>query len=72
MRVHEIRSLRGLTQAQVAESLGVNQTGVSKIEQRDDILVSTLARLVEALGGELQIHARFPGGGVRITQFTRE
>jgi hypothetical protein len=42
---------------------------VSKLEQRSDALISTVRRYVEAMGGELEIVARFPDGAVRITQF---
>jgi hypothetical protein len=42
---------------------------VSKLERRADMYVSALRTYVEALGGELEIVARFPDGAVRITQF---
>src|SRR5262245_47672052 len=65
----ELREARALTQTQLAESLGVNQAHVSKIERRADMYVSTLRRFVEAMGGELDIRARFPEGEVRISHF---
>jgi hypothetical protein len=42
---------------------------VSKIEKRTDMYVSTLRRYIEAMGGQLDVVARFPDGDVRITQF---
>jgi DNA-binding XRE family transcriptional regulator len=55
-----LRKRRGITQAAAADALGISQSDVSKIERRTDIRVSTLARYVRALGGELHIEARFP------------
>ncbi len=69
MPLDEIRKARQMTQAKLAEALGVNQGEVSKIEHRTDIYLSTLAGYVEALGGELEIRAVFPGREMRITQF---
>jgi hypothetical protein len=46
-----------------------SQSEVSKLEQRTDTYVSTLRSYVRALGGELDIVARFPDGEVRISQF---
>ena len=48
------------TQEELAAKLGVGQDTVSRIERRSDILLSTLRRYVEAMGGELQLVARFP------------
>jgi len=59
----------GLTQEEVAASLGIKQPTLSRIESQDDIQVSTLQRLVRALGGELEIIAHLPGRDVRIRQF---
>lgn len=65
-RARELASLKDLrramerTQEELAASLGVGQDTVSRIEQRSDILLSTLRRYVEAMGGELKLVARFP------------
>ena len=69
MPLEEIRKARQMTQAKLADALGVNQGGVSKIEHRTDIYHSTLAGYVEALGGKLEIRAIFPDREMRITQF---
>ena len=62
VRLAELRQLRGLSQAELAERAGVGQANISRIEGRDDILVSTLARIVHAMGATLSIRARFPDG----------
>lgn len=56
----EVRKQRGKTQAQVAAALGIDQSDVSKLERRRDLRVSTLRRYLRALGGELELTARFP------------
>jgi len=65
----ELRAARELTQARLAETLGIKQATVSKIERRADLYVSTLARFIEAMGGELEIRAVFPEGPVRLKRF---
>jgi DNA-binding XRE family transcriptional regulator len=67
--LQELRRARQLSQVALAEALGATQPEISKIEHRTDMYVSTLRRYVEALGGELEIAARFPEGTVRIVQF---
>ena len=69
MPLDELRRARQMTQARLAESLGVNQGEVSKIEHRTDLYLSTLTEYVEALGGTLEIRAVFSDREVRITQF---
>lgn len=64
-----IRRARHLTQEQLAEALEATQPEISKIERRTDLYISTLRRYVEAMGGTLDIVARFPDGDVRINQF---
>jgi transcriptional regulator with XRE-family HTH domain len=65
-RANELATLKDLreaverTQKDLAARLGVGQDTVSRIERRSDILLSTLRRYVEAMGGELQLVARFP------------
>jgi DNA-binding XRE family transcriptional regulator len=69
MALDELRQARQLTQARLADTLGVDQGSISKLERRTDMYVSTLRSYVEAMGGSLQIKAVFPEGEVRITQF---
>lgn len=67
----ELRHARELSQATLADLLEATQPEVSKIEHRTDLYVSTLRRYIEAMGGELDIIARFPDGSVRIDQFEK-
>ena len=60
MTLRELRKARQLTQVSVARELGINQDAVSRLEQRSDLLLSTLRRTVEAMGGTLSLIARFP------------
>ena len=60
MTLRELRKARQLTQVSVARELGISQDGVSRLEQRSDLLLSTLRRTVEAIGGRLSLIARFP------------
>jgi len=68
MPLDELRRARQMTQAKLAESLGVNQGEVSKIEHRTDLYLSTLSEYVEALGGKLRncSNKGQPCGFVRI------
>ena len=69
MPLEELRKARRMTQARLAETLGVKQGEVSKIEHRTDVYLNTLAGYIEALGGKLEIRAVFPDREMRITQF---
>ena len=59
VRLRALRVEAGLTQAQLAERLGVSQKNVSRIEHAEDSQLSTIRRYVEALGGSLELHAIF-------------
>jgi transcriptional regulator with XRE-family HTH domain len=65
-RAAELATLKDLrlaverTQEDLAARLGVGQDTVSRIERRSDMLLSTLRRYVEAMGGYLELIARFP------------
>jgi len=65
----EVRELTGKSQREVAESLGMKQPSLSKLEKQGDMQISTLRKIVKALGGELQVLAKFPQGIVKIDQF---
>lgn len=60
MTLRELRRARKLSQERVAKELGIGQEGVSKIEKRADLMISTLRKTVEALGGSLALVAQFP------------
>lgn len=72
MLLAELRKHSGLTQQEVAESLGISQPGLSKMESQSDMQIGTLDRIVEALGGRLEIIAHMPGGDVVLTQFNKQ
>lgn len=64
LHLADLRRSRGLTQAELASTLGVSQPNISKIERgaegSGEVLLSTLAEYVEALGGHLEVRATFP------------
>jgi len=70
MDLAQLRTARQLSQAALGELLHVEQPAVAKIEKRTDMYVSTLRRFIEAMGGELEIIARFPDHHVRIKNFS--
>ena len=61
-KLSALRRLAGLTQAELAQRLYIGQTALSKMEQREDILISSLKNYIEALGASLQIDASFKSG----------
>ena len=67
--LQELRQARALSQQELAEVLGLNQATISKLERRTDMYLSSLRRFVEAMGGELEVSARFPEGKVLIRLF---
>ena len=60
MTLRELRHARKLTQVKMAKKLGVTQDSVSRLEMRSDLLLSTLRKTVEAMGGSLSLVAEFP------------
>jgi hypothetical protein len=58
--LRDLRRALARTQARMAKDLGIGQEGVSRLEQRSDLLISTLRGYVEALGGSLRLVAEFP------------
>ena len=69
MSLNELRQALQVSQEALAETLEQKQSGISKQERREDMLISTLRRFIEGLGGELDLMARFPEGDIRINQF---
>lgn len=59
MNLKEIRKMLGLTQTKVSKAAQMNQSDLSRLENRNDHLISTLQRYVKAMGGEIDIIARF-------------
>jgi ribosome-binding protein aMBF1 (putative translation factor) len=66
----ELREARGLSQKMLAEALGIQQPAIAKMEKRTDMYISTLRSHIEAMGGQLEITARFPEGSVKISNFS--
>ena len=60
MTLRDLRKARHLTRVSVARELGISQDAVSRMEQRSDLLLSTLRRTVEAMGGSVSLIVRFP------------
>jgi DNA-binding XRE family transcriptional regulator len=67
--LRQLREARERSQVEMAEKLHINQAAVSKLERRTDMYLSTLRSYIEAMGGRLEIIARFPNRAVRIMQF---
>jgi transcriptional regulator with XRE-family HTH domain len=77
MTLQELRRALERSQEATAEALGLRQAAVSRLENRDDMRISTLRDYVEALGGDLEFYARFKESGnkvrlVRIRQKNEE
>ena len=62
VQLAELRRLRRLSQSEVAGRAGIKQAALARIEGREDILLSTLGRVVSAMGGRLSIRVEFPDG----------
>jgi DNA-binding XRE family transcriptional regulator len=69
MDLAEVRRALKLSQEEIGQTLQIKQGSVAKIEKRADMYVSTLRRFIEAMGGELEIVARFPDHVVKIKNF---
>jgi DNA-binding XRE family transcriptional regulator len=60
IRLKQLRERWGISQQELAKILNVSQPAVSKLEDRPDVMISTLRQYVESLGGNLEILATFP------------
>jgi transcriptional regulator with XRE-family HTH domain len=69
MALAELRQALDMTQKQLADSLEMNQAAISKFEHQSDFYISTLRKVLSAMGAELRIVARFPETDVIIDQF---
>src|SRR5260370_41414162 len=68
MALNELRQAMGITQERLAKALRIYQTGVSKVESRSELFVSTFRKTIEAVGGQLAIRAQFSGWEGGITE----
>lgn len=64
--LYELRRSQELSQAELAARLHITQPAISQLENADDLRVSTLREYVEALGGHLEISARFEDASIPI------
>lgn len=69
MELAEVRKALKLSQDELAQTLQIGQSSVAKLEKRADMYVGTLRRFIEAMGGELEITARFQGRSIKIRNF---
>ena len=69
MALADLRRAQARTQQQLAESLHVNQAWISRVERQTDMYLSTLRGYIEALGGKLEVSARFDNCVVRLDHF---
>jgi transcriptional regulator with XRE-family HTH domain len=60
MTLRELRHARKLTQVRMAKAIGITQDSVSRLENRSDLLLSTLRKTIQAMGGNLSLVAEFP------------
>ena len=60
MSLRDLRLARKLTQEKMAELLQIRQEGISRLEKRSDLHLSTLRDVVQAMGGELRLVVEFP------------
>ena len=58
-----LRKLAARSQEQIAQSLGIKQPAIVKMERQTDLYLSTLRRFVEAAGGKLELRVELPGTG---------
>lgn len=69
MALQELRQALDLTQDELANTLHMKQSAISKFESQSDIYISTLRKILFAMGADLKIIAKFPEGEVLINQF---
>lgn len=66
MGLQELRKSRQMTQVELANVLNIEQAAVSKTESRPDMYVSTLREYIRAMGGDLQLVAKFPDAEIKL------
>ncbi len=71
MLLSELRRVAGISQVNLAKSIGIKQPTLSQLESQDDMQISTLRRIVKALGGDLEIIASLPSERVALSQFAK-
>jgi transcriptional regulator with XRE-family HTH domain len=67
MALDELRAALSLTQEHLAETLGVRQSSVSKIIRGQNMYISTLDKVIKAMGGDLEIFVVLPNGKIKLS-----
>jgi len=71
MELTELREAAQLTQTDVAKRLNVSQVAISRLERRRDLKMSTLDKIIRALGGTLEIRAVMPARVIRLNYLSK-
>jgi DNA-binding XRE family transcriptional regulator len=66
----DLRKEQDITQKELANILEIRQSAISKLESQEDVMVKTLEKYIQALGGELEVRVKFPDRIVTLNQFT--
>jgi ribosome-binding protein aMBF1 (putative translation factor) len=72
IKLTELRGALGVSQEELAQIMKKKQAAISRFERRSDMHVSTLREFISALGGKLELIAKFPEGSYHIEQFERD
>jgi transcriptional regulator with XRE-family HTH domain len=72
LRLAMLREQRGASQVELADALGTSQSNVSQLERSNDQMLSSVAKYVHALGGELELIARFGDATYTLLDDVRE
>ena len=72
MALRELRKAIGASQERLAEALDVNQPAIAKMERRNDIRIQSLRRMIEAMGGDLEVRAKFPDFEVTLSDYKEQ
>lgn len=69
MALHELRLAIAASRQDLADELATLQPSIARMGRRSDILISRLRRLVEGMGGSLEVRAHFPEADIIVTNF---
>ena len=67
MALDELRAALSLTQEHLAETLGIKQASVSKIIRGQNMYISTLDKVIKAMGGDLELYVALPNGKIKLS-----
>ncbi len=66
MLLRDLRESLSVTQAQVSRKTGIKPSNLSRLERQPDMQIATLRKIIAALGGKLEIIAKFKDSDVKI------